>query len=96
VLGEIPILASEQRLLDGANGGDEPDGDASRKNEKKPKEAGGRGSLQMGRMPAYTKTTTTKPPLRSMLPPCFRVILWLLTITSLRQRLSHPLFMKFS
>jgi hypothetical protein len=32
-----------------------------------------------------------KPPLRSMLPPCFEVILWLLTFVSLRQW-----FVKFS
>lgn len=44
VLGEIPILASEQRLLDEANGGEEgggEDGDASGKSDK-PKEGGGR------------------------------------------------------
>lgn len=40
VLGEIPILVSVQWLLDEANGGEEPDGDASRKNDEKLKEGG--------------------------------------------------------
>jgi hypothetical protein len=48
---KIPILASEKRLLDEANGGEEPDGDASGKKDEKPKEGGGRGCLRMGRMP---------------------------------------------
>ncbi|KIM72128.1 hypothetical protein PILCRDRAFT_16427 [Piloderma croceum F 1598] len=44
VLGKIPILASEKWLLDEANGGEEPDGDASGKKDEKPKEGGGRGT----------------------------------------------------
>jgi coatomer subunit beta len=38
VLGEILILASEQRLLDEINGGEEPNGDASGKKDEKPEE----------------------------------------------------------
>jgi coatomer subunit beta len=75
VLGEILILASEHRVLDEVNGGEEPDGDASQKNEKKLKERGGQGCLWIGCMPAYTSTTTAEPTLRCMLPPCFGVIL---------------------
>jgi coatomer subunit beta len=79
VLGEIPILASEQRLLDKANGGEEGAGeDAGGKKDDKPKEGGGR-----PRVPAdgtyatestYTSTSAprleavkaaAKPPLRS-------------------------------
>jgi coatomer subunit beta len=42
VLGEIPILASEQRLLDEANGGEEGAGeDAGVKKDDKLKEGGG-------------------------------------------------------
>ena len=40
VLGEIPMLASEQRLLDEANMGEEPDGGASEKKDDKPKDRG--------------------------------------------------------
>lgn len=78
VLGEIPILASEQRLLDDAHGGEEGDGDASGKKDEKPKEGGGRPRVladgTYATESAYTSTTTarleavkaaTKPPLRS-------------------------------
>jgi coatomer subunit beta len=81
VLGEIPILASEQRLLDEANGGEEPEGDASGKKDEKPKEGGGKPRVladgTYATESAYTSTTTAKleavkaaakPPLRSMFP----------------------------
>jgi hypothetical protein len=49
VPGDIPILVSDQRLLDGTSRGKEPDGDASR---KKPEEGGGgRGCLRIGCIP---------------------------------------------
>jgi hypothetical protein len=52
VLDKIPMLASEQRLLDEANGGEEPDGDASGMKDEKLTEGGGsRGCLRMGRVP---------------------------------------------
>jgi vesicle coat complex subunit len=82
VLGEIPILASEQRLLDEANGGEEPDGDASGMKDEKPKEGGGKPRVladgTYATESAYTSTTTArleavkaaaKPPLRSTFPP---------------------------
>lgn len=74
VLGEIPILASEQRLLDETSHGDE--GEDAR--EDKPKEGGGRPKVladgTYATETAYTSTTTArleavkaaaKPPLRS-------------------------------
>ena len=82
VLGEIPILASEQRLLDEANGGEEPDGDVSGKKDEKPKEGGGKPRVladgTYATESAYTSTTTarleavkaaSKPPLRSIFLP---------------------------
>ena len=96
MLGEILILASEQALLDEANGA-EPDGNTSEKKDEKLKP---NPRVFMNEMyvieSGYTSMTTarleavkaaTKPPLRSMFPPCFGVILWLLTFVSLRQRL---------
>jgi coatomer subunit beta len=80
VLGEISILESEKRLLDKANGGEEPDGDASGKKDEKLKEGGGIPSVFVDEMyatePAYTSTTTAKleavkPPLRSVFPSFF-------------------------
>lgn len=81
VLGEIPILASEQGLLDEANGGEELDEDESGKKDGKPKEGGKRLRVLADRMyatkPAYTSTTTArlkamkvaaKPPFRSVFP----------------------------
>jgi len=84
VLGEIPILASEQRLLNEANGGEEGGGedrDASGKKDDKPKEGGGRPRVladgTYATEMAYTSTSTVrleavkaaaKPPLRSKLP----------------------------
>jgi coatomer subunit beta len=79
VLGEIPILASEQRLLDEANGGDEGVGDdAGGKKDDKPKEGGGRPRVladgTYASESAYTSTSAArleavkaaaKPPLRS-------------------------------
>jgi coatomer subunit beta len=82
VLGEIPILASEQRLLDEANGGEEVGGDVdeSAKKDDKPKEGGGRPRVladgTYATESAYTSTSTAKleavkaaakPPLRSEL-----------------------------
>jgi coatomer subunit beta len=100
VLGEILILASEQRLLDEANGGKEPDGDASGKKDEKLKEGGGKPRVladgTYATESAYTSTTTArleavkaaaKPPLRSMFLLFFGVIVWLLTFVSLRQHL---------
>jgi coatomer subunit beta len=88
VLGEIPILASEQRLLDEANGGEEPGGDASGKKDEKPKEGGWKPrALADGTYAtesAYTSTTAArleavraaaKPSLRSIFPP-FLVLLY--------------------
>jgi coatomer subunit beta len=99
VLGEIPILASEQRLLDEVNGGEEPDGDASGKKDEKPKDGGGKPRVladgTYATESAYTSTTTArleavkaavKSPLRSKFPPFFGVIVWLLMFVSLRQR----------
>ena len=77
--GEIPILASEQRLLDKANGGEEGAGeDAGGKNDDKPKEGGGRPRVPAdgtyATESAYTSTSAArleavkaaaKPPLRS-------------------------------
>jgi coatomer subunit beta len=80
VLGEIPILASEQRLLDEANGTEDAgdDADGSGKKDDKPKEGGGRPRVladgTYATETAYTSTTTArleavkaaaKPPLRS-------------------------------
>src|ERR1700676_3135306 len=79
VLGEIPILASEQRLLDKANGGEEGAGeDAGGKKDDKPKEGGGRPRVladgTYATESAYTSTSAArlepvkaaaKPPLRS-------------------------------
>jgi coatomer subunit beta len=79
VLGEIPILASEQRLLDKANGGEEGAGeDAGGKKDDKPKEGGGRPRVPAdgtyATESAYTSTSAArleavkaaaKPPLRS-------------------------------
>jgi coatomer subunit beta len=88
VLGEIPILASEQRLLDDANGGvEEQDGDTSGKRDEKPKDGGGKPRVladgTYATESAYTSTTTArleavkaaaKPPLRSMLLcPAYRL-----------------------
>jgi coatomer subunit beta len=99
VLGEILILASEQVLLDEANGAEEPDGNTSEKKDEKLKPNPNPRVLTnetYATESAYTSMTTarleavkaaTKPPLRSMFPPCFGVILWLLTFVSLRQRL---------
>jgi len=77
VLGEIPILASEQRLLDEASGGDEVEAEDGKK-EDKPKDGGGRPKVladgTYATESAYTSTTTArleavkaaaKPPLRS-------------------------------
>ena len=98
--GEIPILASEQRLLDEANGGEEPDGDGSGKKDEKPEEGGWKPRVladgTYATESAYTSTMTARldavkaaarPPLRSMFPPCFGLILWLLTFVSPHQRL---------
>jgi|SRR5882762_2896121 coatomer subunit beta len=78
VLGEIPILASEQRLLDEANGGEEGAEDAGGKKDDKPKEGGGRPRVladgTYASESAYTSTSAArleavkaaaKPPLRS-------------------------------
>jgi coatomer subunit beta len=79
VIGEIPILASEQRLLDAAGGG----GDEEEEKEKeKPKEGGGSRPKVLAdgtyaTESAYTSTSTArleavksaaKPPLRSKFP----------------------------
>ena len=84
-MGEIPILASEQRLLDEANGTEDvgEDGDGSGKKEDKPKEGGGRPRVladgTYATESAYTSTTSArleavkaaaKPPLRSELHVC--------------------------
>lgn len=81
VLGEIPILASEQRALDEAAGLVEGDGE-----EKEKTEGGGGGKPRVladgtyATETAYTSTTTarleahkaaSKPPLRSMSLRCF-------------------------
>jgi coatomer subunit beta len=76
VLGEIPILASEQKLLDEASRGDEGEGEDAK--EDKPKEGGGKPKVladgTYATESAYTSTTTArleavkaaaKPPLRS-------------------------------
>ena len=76
VLGEIPILASEQRLLDEAGGAEE----AEDEKKDKPKEGGGKPRVladgTYATESAYTSTTTArleavkaaaKPPLRSEL-----------------------------
>jgi hypothetical protein len=68
--------------------------------DEKPEEGGGKPRVLEDGMyateSAYTSTTTTRleavkaavrPPLRSMFPPCFGLILWLLTFVSLHQRL---------
>ena len=68
VLGEIPILASEQRLLDEANGGEEAGGDAdvdgSGKKDEKLKDGGGRPRVladgTYATESAYTSTTTAR------------------------------------
>lgn len=77
VLGEIPILASEQRLLDEAGGGADGEG-GDEKKEEKPKEGGGKPKVladgTYATESAYTSTTSArleavkaaaKPPLRS-------------------------------
>lgn len=77
VLGEIPILASEQRLLDEAGGGAE---EAEDEKKDKPKDGGGKPRVladgTYATESAYTSTTTArleavkaaaKPPLRSEL-----------------------------
>ena len=76
VLGEIPILASEQRLLDEAGGAEE----AEDEKKDKPKDGGGKPRVladgTYATESAYTSTTTArleavkaaaKPPLRSEL-----------------------------
>ena len=76
VLGEIPILASEQRLLDEASAGAEETEDE--KKDMKPKDNGGKPRVladgTYATESAYTSTTTArleavkataKPPLRS-------------------------------
>ena len=68
VLGEIPILASEQRLLDEANGGEEAgadaDADGSGKKDEKLKDGGGRPRVladgTYATESAYTSTTTAR------------------------------------
>jgi coatomer subunit beta len=89
VLGEIPILASEQRLLDEANGGEEAgaDADGSGKKDEKLKDGGGRPRVladgTYATESAYTSTTTArleavkaaaKPPLRSELLSLLQVL----------------------
>jgi len=99
VLGEIPILASEQRLLDEANGGEEGGGedrDASGKKDDKPKEGGGRPRVladgTYATETAYTSTSTArleavkaaaKPPLRSELPVTGKELFWLIFFMTL-------------
>ena len=101
MLGKIAILASEQRWLDEANGAEvvSEGTDGSGMKDDKPKEGGGRPRVLTDGTyaieTAYVTTrarleavkAATKPPLRSMFPPCFGVILWLLMFVSLRQRL---------
>jgi coatomer subunit beta len=88
VLGEISILASEQVLLDEANGTEEPDGNTSGKKDEKLKPNPNPNPRVLtnetyATESAYMSTTTmrleavkaaTKLPLRSMFPPCFGVI----------------------
>ena len=96
MLGEIPILASEQRLLNEANGGEEGGGedrDASGKKDDKPKEGGGRPRVladgTYATETAYTSTSTArleavkaaaKPPLRSELPVTGMGLFWLISL----------------
>lgn len=50
VLGKIPILASEQQLLDEANRSEKQDASGSGKKDEKPKEGGNLTCLLMGCM----------------------------------------------
>ena len=56
MLGKILILASEQRLLDEANGGEEPDRAASGKKDEKSKEGGGMSRVLADGMPLSLRT----------------------------------------
>ena len=100
VLGEIPILASEQRLLDEASGGDDGDGEDGKKDDK-PKEGGGRPKVladgTYATETAYTSTTTArleavkaaaKPPLRSecAVYEIREAIYWIFLMTSTHSR----------
>ena len=93
------MLASEQRLLDEANMGEESDGGASEKKDDKPRDRGVKlRALADGKYAtesAYTSATTlrlkavkaaAKPPLRTTFLP-FLGVLWSLTFVSLLQRL---------